>query len=324
MRLIRTDAELFLGRQLAVCLCALFLCVAMERTGKAAGLANPVAAPAASVAELPAFAGRLLGVMESQMTRKAMIALDGVEQPVLVSQGDLVAGYTVESIDEDAVSIRQGAATRNLFVFTSMKYVASNKSAKTVKDVPSEAELAVAKAAKPFKSRVGKRPSLSDEPEEVEVAQTLPIRPGRGDVPLFLYPLGSSGRVSSPFGDRERPRTRMGSGSKNHKGTDIAVPSDTRVLASAPGIVKKVGSVKWGEGNYIIISHSGGYETHYYHLNDRVVRVGDHVRAKQLIGHSGNTGNSSGPHLHFQIMKGDRPVDASDYLPVLQTRRRSR
>jgi hypothetical protein len=147
MRLIRTDAEFALGRQLAVCLCALFLLVGVEN-GQAAAVAKTVAAPvnsavvsAAPAPGLPALGVRLLGVMESQMTRKAMIALDGVEKPVLVAQGDLVSGYTVENIEEESVSLKQGADTRHLFVFANVKFVKSNQLAKTVKDVPSETEL---------------------------------------------------------------------------------------------------------------------------------------------------------------------------------------
>lgn len=322
MRLIRTDAVLSWGRQLAVCLCALFLFGGVETVNAAPAPVPVNSAPvaAAPAAGLPALGVRLLGVMESQMTRKAMLALDGVEQPVLVAQGDLVSGYTVESIEEESVSLKQGADTRNLFVFSTLKFVKSNQLAKTVKDVPSETELAEAKTAKSLKTRVPSRQLASAESEEDTESVRSSSRLDRrvlGGALSFLNPLGYRGKVSSPFGDRERPRGRSGYGSKNHKGTDIAVSEGSRVGAAASGVVVKSG-FSWSQGNYVVISHGGGYETSYYHLSKRAVRGGSQVKAGQLIGYSGDTGISTGPHLHFQIEKNGMPVNPANYVRSLR------
>ncbi|HPS00130.1 MAG TPA: M23 family metallopeptidase [Candidatus Sumerlaeota bacterium] len=320
MRLIRTDAGLSFGRQLAVCLCVLFLLGGVGAVEAAPAPVNAISVSSAQATGLRAFPGRLLGVIGSQMACKAMIELDGVEQPVLVSQGDLISGYTVESIEEDTVSIKQGDAKEDLFVFKTVKYVASNKSAKTVKDVPSETELAEAKTAKSLKVRVPSRQLASAESEEDTESVRSSSRLDRrvpGGAPSFLYPLGYRGKVSSPFGDRDRPKGAMGYGSKNHKGTDIAVSEGSRVYAAAPGVVVKSGS-SWSQGNYVVLSHGGGYETSYYHLYDRAVPVGKQVRAGQLIGHSGDTGISTGPHLHFQIEKNGIPVNPANYVRSLR------
>ncbi len=325
MRLIRTDAELSIGRHWAAGLCcALFLLGGVGNLqAAAAAKAAPVAAPvnsisvsSAQVGGLRAFPGRLLGVIGSQMTNKAMIVLDGVEQPVLVSQGDLVAGYTVESIEEDTISIKQGDAKEDLFVFKTLKYVASNKSAKIVKDVPTESELAAAKTPKPFKSRVGSRQLASAEPEYEEPVRVSSSRSVvRSSSIKFNHPIRNAGYVSSSFGYRVRPKGQGGYGSKNHKGIDLAVSTGTKVYPAAPGVVKKTG-YSWSQGNYVIVSHGGGYETHYYHLNNRrpIVRTGQSVPVNQIIGYSGDTGISTGPHLHFQIEKNGRAVDPADYV----------
>lgn len=322
MRLIRTDAEFALGRQLAVCLCALFLLVGVEN-GQAAAVAKTAPAPvnsavvsAAPAPGLPALGVRLLGVMESQMTRKAMIALDGVEKPVLVAQGDLVSGYTVENIEEESVSLKQGADTRHLFVFANVKFVKSNQLAKTVKDVPSETELAEAKAAQRLKSRVASRQLATSDPgdeEPVRVSSRSVTRSFSSSI-KFMHPMRNAGYVSSPFGYRQRPRGRSGYGSRYHQGIDLAVSEGTRVYSAASGVVKKTG-YSWSQGNYVIVSHAGGYETHYYHLSRRpTVRSGQSVSTSQVIGYSGDTGISTGPHLHFQIEKNRRAVNPADYV----------
>ena len=85
-----------------------------------------------------------------------------------------------------------------------------------------------------------------------------------------------------------------------HTGIDYGCPFGTPILASADGEVKYAQWNVSGYGNVVIIQHSSDRSTLYAHLSDISVTVGKYVRQGELIGHSGNTGNSTGPHLHFE------------------------
>ncbi len=126
---------------------------------------------------------------------------------------------------------------------------------------------------------------------------------------LFSSPLG--GRLSSTFGKRRHPVT----GNRSfHGGIDIAVPNNTWVSAAADGVVTFAGSNAGHYGTAIFIRHQNGYETHYGHLSRVRVRVGQRVKARQLIARSGSTGRSTGPHLHFTIKRNGSPIDPLKFL----------
>ncbi|WP_010284314.1 peptidoglycan DD-metalloendopeptidase family protein [Bacillus timonensis] len=102
------------------------------------------------------------------------------------------------------------------------------------------------------------------------------------------------GRITDTFG------TRQG----NHKGLDIAAPLGDHIYAVEKGIVKK-SYYKGSYGHVVFIEHPNGYETVYAHLSKRIVQEGETVEKGQLIGHIGSTGNSTGPHLHFEVHNGE-------------------
>ena len=112
---------------------------------------------------------------------------------------------------------------------------------------------------------------------------------------LFIWPI--RGRISSDYGYRRSPI----SGKRHfHNGIDIAAPRGTPVAAALYGQVGYVGRDNtWG--NYVVINHHSGYRTLYAHLHVVRVRVGDSVATGQRIGDVGNTGRSTGPHLHFAV-----------------------
>lgn len=114
---------------------------------------------------------------------------------------------------------------------------------------------------------------------------------------LFIWP--ATGRITSPFGWRASPFNRA---RQFHGGIDIAAPPGTPVRAAMSGRVARVGynSVF---GNYIIINHHGGYRTLYAHLSVVRTRTGANVATGERIGDVGNTGLSTGPHLHFEVHK---------------------
>jgi LysM repeat protein len=125
---------------------------------------------------------------------------------------------------------------------------------------------------------------------------------------LFAYP--TAGRLTSSFGMRPDPFTGV---RRFHNGIDLAGPLGTPVVSAMAGKVAKIG-VHPTYGRYIIISHSGGYQTWYAHLQKAFAEQGKTVAQGQLIGEMGNTGYSTGPHLHFSIFKDGSPVDPLKFL----------
>jgi murein DD-endopeptidase MepM/ murein hydrolase activator NlpD len=127
---------------------------------------------------------------------------------------------------------------------------------------------------------------------------------------------GSSGSapvvagVTAAYGDKGD----MWSGTNGtHKGTDYAVPIGTPVISWKDGVVSKE-VLDSGYGTAVMIEHPDGMQSIYGHLSSKEVNAGDQVKAGQRIGKSGDTGNSSGPHLHFEIRKGkNNPVDPAGY-----------
>ena len=116
------------------------------------------------------------------------------------------------------------------------------------------------------------------------------------------------GTVTSNFG----PRNLRGSGDF-HYGLDIGIPNGTRVMSTGPGKVIFAG-VKGGYGNLVEVAHPDGTVTFYAHLQRATVRVGESVAPGQLIALSNNSGNSTGPHLHFGVEKGGRFVNPRDHF----------
>lgn len=98
-------------------------------------------------------------------------------------------------------------------------------------------------------------------------------------------------------------------GIHGHNGVDIAAPVGTPVWAAADGkvIVARSGGWNGGYGSYVVISHSNGTQTLYAHLSRVDVTVGQSVTKGKTIGAMGNTGKSTGPHLHFEVRGGKNP-----------------
>jgi murein DD-endopeptidase MepM/ murein hydrolase activator NlpD len=126
-----------------------------------------------------------------------------------------------------------------------------------------------------------------------------PVRPGSG---RFIWPV--NGPLTSPFG------MRWG---RLHAGIDIGAPEGTPIRAAAAGKVVLLG---WtgGYGNYTCIGHGGGYSTCYAHQSRYATSAGAQVSQGQVIGHVGNTGNSFGAHLHFEVRVNGQPVNPAGYL----------
>lgn len=153
---------------------------------------------------------------------------------------------------------------------------------------------------------------VSRDIEKAEITyMAVPKIVERGTIvpPTYIKPL-TGGRFSSGFGRRRRP-TR--GASSYHRGVDWATPVGTTIRASSSGVVAKAG---WGSGyGYVVyINHPDGKQTRYGHLSRVLVRAGQSVSQGDKIALSGNTGVSTGPHLHFEILVGGVQVNPLDYL----------
>ena len=101
---------------------------------------------------------------------------------------------------------------------------------------------------------------------------------------------------------------------RNHKGIDFGVPVGTSIKAAAAGTVTYAGWNSGGYGYLVIISHGNGVQTYYGHCSSIITHVGAQVNAGDLIAKSGNTGRSTGPHLHFEIRINDVAYNPELYL----------
>jgi len=119
--------------------------------------------------------------------------------------------------------------------------------------------------------------------------------------------------VNSGFGMRVSPITHKYS---FHPGIDFGAKIGAPVKSTGDGVVTDVSEQRWKMGKQIEIDNGNGFKTRYAHLGSQLVKVGDRVTAGQVIALSGNSGFSTGPHLHFEIWQGDKPVDPATVLPL--------
>ncbi|MDO4438735.1 MAG: peptidoglycan DD-metalloendopeptidase family protein [Eubacteriales bacterium] len=130
-----------------------------------------------------------------------------------------------------------------------------------------------------------------------------------GDI-SFIWPLPSSSRITSKFGDRESPTEGA---SSNHKGVDIGAPKGSPIIAAAAGDVV-IATYSASAGNYVMINHGGGVYTVYMHMNSISCKVGDSIEKGGSVGTVGSTGYSTGPHLHFGIRNNGTYIDPLKYV----------
>lgn len=125
-----------------------------------------------------------------------------------------------------------------------------------------------------------------------------------------LWPI--EGRVTSSFGEREDPLNGEGA---FHPGIDISAPWGTPVRAAGDGVVSGA-SMGSGYGREVVLNHGHDLNTVYAHLSSVAVMPGQHVTCGQIIGYVGQTGRSTGPHLHYEVRVHNVPVNPHKYLRV--------
>jgi murein DD-endopeptidase MepM/ murein hydrolase activator NlpD len=131
-------------------------------------------------------------------------------------------------------------------------------------------------------------------------------------IPPFINPVPGA-EISSGFGKRLHPKTKE---LMHHNGVDLAARTGTPVLAAGDGMVIKANGESPDEvyGFYVIIAHADGYETLYSSLDKILITEGDEIRGGDVIGHVGETGQATGPHLHFELRKDGTPVNPANYI----------
>ena len=198
-------------------------------------------------------------------------------------------GTTVDNLEKnnniaDAKKIRIGD-----YIFVP-GVAAPRESRKSAADVHSN--------AKKEKQQDAKQARQSEKKAKNPASVPVNVKPG-----VYIWP--AKGVVTSKFG------ARWG---RNHSGIDIGCPEGTPVYAAAGGKVVFVGE-KGGYGLLIVISHPDGSFTIYAHNSKNIVKENSNVKQGEKIAEVGNTGNSTGPHLHFEIRLQSKPVDPLLYLP---------
>ncbi len=123
-----------------------------------------------------------------------------------------------------------------------------------------------------------------------------------------LIPLATSYTLSARFGERSGLW-----GTNIHTGLDFDAPYGSVVRSTRMGTVSFAG---WAGpyGNCVVVNHGNGLQTRYAHMSHMSVTVGEHVWAGQQVGNLGNTGNTTGPHLHFEVIVNGTPVDPAQWL----------
>jgi len=118
-------------------------------------------------------------------------------------------------------------------------------------------------------------------------------------------------RLASGFGQRIHPIYKV---KMMHFGVDFTAPRHTPIYSTGDGVVERVIKSFGGYGKQVIINHGFGYKTRYAHMQDFNVKVGDKVKRGDMIGTVGNSGLSTAPHLHYEVLKDNKKVDPVNYF----------
>lgn len=217
---------------------------------------------------------------------------------------DLKAKY--KEIMQDNVSLEQVVASAKEVAESVMKPVSAPNTVEIVENNNEEKNEDIEKKEETTEEQK-KEEDTYEKSDERTVAQVMSIF---SDSDSITSP--AHGAITSHFGKRTDPISGI---TKLHSAIDIAVNEGTRVSAAWDGIVTKAGYDDTA-GNYVWMVHKNGCETLYCHCSKLLVSKGDVIRAGEYIALSGNTGYSTGPHLHFGIKKEGQMIDPLNYLPL--------
>ncbi len=234
--------------------------------------------------------------LNSGLTEKTVLQI-GDEIIITVPQPELTVMTVEQSTYEEAY-------------FGEVEYVYNDSWYTTRSQVLQEEEAGYHEVTALITKRNGKeesRETIAEVVLEEPVCKIVEI--GTQIPPTYIKPL-SGGRQTSGYGYRKAPTKGA---STNHRAIDWATPTGTAIWASSGGTVSVAG---WqsGYGYVIYINHPDGNQTRYGHLSKILVSVGQKVKQGEKIALSGNTGRSTGPHLHFELRVGGTPVNPYNYF----------
>lgn len=151
---------------------------------------------------------------------------------------------------------------------------------------------------------------IDNQVKQFDILETLLLNDYRKKIITPAGKPAEKGYISSYFGVRKDPFTGRG---KMHKGVDVAGKSGSKVLATANGVITNIEKQN-GYGQVVDIDHGYGISTRYAHNKSILVQVGDIVKQGQTIATMGSTGRSTGPHVHYEVLKNGNPVNPQKYI----------
>lgn len=236
---------------------------------------------------------------QEAVLQKEQDEMEGLQDELIAKQGTLETLLASKTEEIDGLKQEISANAEKV-----KQLEAAAKAAAEAARKKAEAEAAAKEAAaREAAAKTAAAQNTSADPAGAGAA----VVSGNG---TFTHPCPGYRRISSTFGYRTAP---LKGASTNHKGVDFAAASGTPIYAAAGGTVTSA-RYSGNAGNMIVINHGNGLQTYYMHCSKIYVSAGTKVTKGQNIGAVGTTGNSTGPHLHFQVMSGGRAVNPMNYL----------
>ena len=155
--------------------------------------------------------------------------------------------------------------------------------------------------------------AFSIKPVTHTISSTTDVKSNHEQRPFILPMDMQSISNYTPYGMRTNP---IDQSRRMHRGIDLIAPEGTEIIAVKEGVVLSANSENAGYGNLVEIAHDGDLVTRYAHLQDYLVKPGQRVEQGEIIGYCGNTGKSTGPHLHFEVLKGDSALNPESFLSI--------
>jgi len=240
------------------------------------------------------------------------------------TRDETIVGRVRDLRDQQEATVKKLKKAKDTIESARDEIAAEEQKLATARQAVQSQQNELVSARRKRQSKVAEINSEVDHLEEIQadlqrkIAEQLAAASGVGVLPAgpmsspsaagLIWPV--SGTVTSGFGGRSSPG---GVGSTYHEGLDIAVPEGTPIRASASGTVI-MASYNGGYGNYTCLDHGSGLSTCYAHQSAFAVSSGQSVSQGQVIGYSGNTGASTGPHLHFEVRVNGAAQDPLGYL----------
>lgn len=254
----------------------------------------------------------MMGASVTGTDTSAFLRRTGSASPQIYQVGDFVGPFRISRITRNAIVFSRNGVQLHLTIGSS-ELLNDTPLMKSV--VPKELVAQMVAPVKRSDERVKRRIATDGNDQVISLPRGwYPKRIASLSGPRFVTPM--KGKMTSGYGYRKRPK---GGARRYHRGVDIAAPYGTRIMAAAPGKIVDV-SHSWAKGLNIVIEHNDGYRTAYFHLSRANVIEGERVAQGQIIAREGSSGNSTGPHLHFEILKRGQPVNPGLYLTELSGR----